>query len=82
MGLPRAKARPLRFVDVAGSDPCASVVPVRAGPKVGVNRVGDYHKRVKHEEQINLDRCRKDTCHWVRPERLGDDAAQGAPPAR
>ena len=23
-----------------------------------------------------------DTCHWVRPKRLGDDAARGAPPAK
>ena len=29
-----------------------------------------------------LSKCKRDTCHWVRPERLGDDAAQGVPPAR
>ena len=23
-----------------------------------------------------------DTCQWVRPKRLGDDAARGAPPAK
>ena len=78
----RGRARPLRFADIAGMDPCTSVVPARAAPKVGVNRAGDDHRQVEHERQISLDKCRMGTCHWVRPERLGDDAVQGVPPAR
>ena len=40
-GAAAARARPLGFVGVAGTDPYTSAVPERAAPKVGVNRAGD-----------------------------------------
>ena len=34
------------------------------------------------KEWIHSNRCWEGGHHWVRPERLGDDAARGAPPTR
>ena len=43
-GVPRARARPLRFVDVAGTDPSTSAVPACVAPVVGDDQVGDNHR--------------------------------------
>ena len=34
------------------------------------------------KEWIHSNRCWEGGHHWVRPERLGDDAARGAPPTK
>ena len=54
----------------------------RAAPMVGDSQAGDNHRQVKHEKKTCLGKCKNDTCHWVRPEQPGDDAALGAPPIR
>src|SRR4051812_39055254 len=33
-------------------------------------------------ERLTINKHKRDTCRWVWPERLGDDAARGAPPTR
>ena len=39
-------------------------------------------KTLAVKEWIHSNRCWEGGHHWVRPERLGDDAARGAPPTK
>ena len=90
---PPDRARPLGLSTLQGRNPSTCAVPSllmrrilkkddrRAAPKVGDNQAGDNHRWIMYEKQTSLGKCENDTCHWVGPERPGDDAARGAPPA-
>ena len=48
----------------------------------GDDQRSSSHRQIKHGKQTGLGKCKEDKSHRVRPERLGDDAARGALPAK
>ena len=90
---PQAKAQPLRFSNVVGTDPSTDVVLVlnheavvgelARACDIYDDEAPDIHmiiiKELMEEGKAGSDGCKKDTCRGDGPTRLGDMQPEGRP---